>query len=217
MDTDKIVCTNCGAVCKTTDEYCKRCWKRLSADAASLQPVKEEMTQSEWVYWELYIDKNADRYVDIYKENTDKKWFPHMNWSAFFFVLNWVLYRRMFKVAMLAFLITSLLFTLFFTAFLLPHRAEIQALQESASTLAALEIAEITAGAQLFSLLLVPLSCVFWGLFGDAIYKMHIEKNLHKQNGGTSVGELIGGRILISVVGSLLVEPVSALIILLFI
>ena len=181
MDTDMIKCPNCGATCKSTDEYCKKCWKRLGIEAQPGDPVQKDMMQSEWVDWELYIGKNADRYVEAYKENTGKKWFTHMNWAACFFGLNWVLYRRMFKTAILAFLISSLLFTLVFTAFLLPHKAEIQALKESSDSFAALEIVEITAEAQLLCLLLVPLSCVFWGLFGDAIYKMHIEKNLHKQ------------------------------------
>lgn len=216
MDANTIICPNCGAVCKATDEYCKKCWKRLGDETTPMPSGKEEMTRSQWVDWELFIGKNADRYIEIYKENTDKKWFAHMNWSAFFFSLNWVLYRRMTKVAIIGFAVSSLLIMFLFAMFLLPYRAEIQALQESADSLAALEIYEIVAAAELKTLILIPFDCLFWGLFGDAIYKRHIEKNINSKHSGTSVGDLVGGRIVFSVISSVLAQPVASLILFLF-
>jgi len=213
MDNNTIICSNCGATCKATDEYCKRCWKKLNKEAASENSLQDDKTQPKWVEWELFIDKNADRYIEIYQENSGKKLFPHMNWAAFLFGLNWVLYRRMFKVAVIGFFVTALLSTLLFSAFLLPHRAEIISLQESTDSFASLKIENIIASAQLITLCLVPLSCVFWGLFGDSIYQMHIKKKIgNSKNGGTSVAELFGGRILFSVISAVLLNPLTTLL-----
>jgi len=216
MDTGMIKCPNCGAVCKATDEYCKKCWKRLGVEVQPADSIQKDMTQSEWVDWELFIGKNADRYIETYRQNQDKRIFPHMNWSAFCFGLNWVLYRRMTKVAIIGFAVSSLLVMFLFAIFLLPHRAEIQALQESADSLAALEIYEIVAAAELKTLILIPFDCLFWGLFGDSIYKRHIEKNINSKHSGTSVGDLVGGRIVFSVISSILAQPVASLILFLF-
>lgn len=212
MDNTTIVCPNCGATCKAKDEYCKRCWKRLGTEAVPDKAAQQNMSQSEWVDWEMYIEKNTDRYIDIYKENHDKKLFLHMNWSAFCFGLNWVLYRRMFKVAAIGFVITALLTTLLFAVFIFPHRAEIKSLREDTDSFAGLKIADIVATAQLKCFSIIPLTCAFWGLFGDALYKMHIEKNIKRNNGGTSVAELIGGRVVLSVIELIVLNPLISIV-----
>lgn len=243
MDNGTITCPNCGAACKAKDDYCKSCWKRLSVETEPGNSLIDGMSQSEWTDWELFIDKNADRYIEIYKKNHDKKLFPSMNWSAFFFGLNWVLYRKMFKVAVVGFVITSLISLLLFSIFMMPYRDEIKSLngviepyqeyidsggktilidaqgipyspeivQKGAS--AENELAELEFKAQLKALVLVPFTCAFWGFFGDAIYKMHIKENIRGKNGGTSVAELIGGRILLGVIELLLLNPLTSLII----
>ena len=48
---------------------------------------------------DFFIDKNASRYVDIYAENENKKFFLSWNWAAFFFGVNWMCYRKMYKNA----------------------------------------------------------------------------------------------------------------------
>ncbi len=215
MDHNTVTCSNCGATCKATDAYCKRCWKSLTPAVETEDPTQNGMSQSQWVDWELYIGKNADRYLDIYKENYGKKLFPHINWSAFCFGLNWVLYRRMFKVALIGFLVSALLSVFLMTMFLLPYREEIISLQQSTDQFAFLDIEEIVAEAQLMCFCLIPFSCAFWGFYGDAIYKMHIEKNIHsntRNNGGTSVGELLAGRFVLSVIEAVLLNPIVYLI-----
>ena len=243
MDNSTITCTNCGATCKAKDEYCKSCWSRLSVETEPGNSLIDGMSQSEWVEWELFIDKNADRYIETYKKNHNKKLFPSMNWSAFFFGLNWVLYRKMLKVAVIGLVITSLISLFLFSVFLLPHRNEIKSLnkviepyhayikgggenilidaqgvpyspeivQKGAS--AENKLVEIEFKAQLTCMVLIPFACAFWGFFGDAIYKKHIKENIRGKNGGTSVAELIGGRILLSVIELLLLNPLTALII----
>lgn len=243
MDNGTIKCTNCGATCKTKDEYCKNCWKRLSVEIEPDNSLIDGMSQSEWVEWELFIDKNADRYIETYKKNHNKTLFPSMNWSAFFFGLNWVLYRKMFKVAVIGFIITSLISLLLFSIFLVPHRNEIKRLNEVVEPFHAYiegggktilidaqgvpyspeivqkgasaenKLVKIELKAQLKCLVLIPFVCAFWGLFGDAIYKKYIKENIRGKNGGTSVVELVGGRILLSVIELLLLNPLTSLII----
>lgn len=243
MDTNIIKCPNCGAACKAKDEYCKSCWKKLSVEIQPDESITAGMRQSEWVDWQMFIGKNADRYIEIYKKNHQKKIFPHMNWSAFFFGLSWVLYRRMTKAAIVGFLITSLLLLSLFSVFLLPYRAEIKDLREDIEPYqeyidsgretilfdaqgvpyspeivmrggdASRKLAEIESKAQLKCyLIIIPFTCAFWGFFGDAIYKMHIKEKIRSNNGGTSVAELLGGRILFSVIELLLLNPLTSLI-----
>lgn len=243
MDNSTKTCPNCGSICKAKDEYCKSCWKRLSTEIEPDDSVTEVMSQSEWVDWELFIDKNADRYIETYKKNENKKIFAHINWAACFFGLNWVLYRKMTKVAIVSFVIMFLISLLLFTVSLLPYRAEIKSLNEDIEPYeeyldrggktilidaqgvpyspefvqkgasAQRKLAEIQTKAQLKCLLIVPLFCAFWGFFGDAIYKMHIKEKIRSKNGGTSVAELIGGRIVLSMINLLLLNPLSSLII----
>ncbi|MBR4016270.1 MAG: DUF2628 domain-containing protein [Oscillospiraceae bacterium] len=243
MDNSTIICTNCGATCKTKDEYCKNCWKKIHIETEPNNSIIDGMHSSEWEQWEEFIDKNADRYIEIYKENHDKKFFAHINWSAFFFGLNWVLYRRMFKVAVIAFIVVSLLSTFLSAVFLLPYRDEMKSLMEDIEPYRAYiehggktlltdaqgvpyspkivqrgasaerKLYEIALKAQLKCLLLIPLFCVFWGFFGDAIYKMHIKEKIRSKKGGTSIPELLGGRIILNVIGSLFLEPITSLII----
>lgn len=243
MDNRTIRCTNCGATCKSKDEYCKSCWKKIAIEAAPDDSIVDEVNQSEWVDWELFIDKNADRYIETYKKNQDKKIFAHINWSAFFFGLNWVLYRRMIKFAIISLVITSLLSLFLFTVFLIPYRADIKRLNEDIEPYeeycnrggktilydeqgvpyspeivqkgasAKNKLAKIETNAQLkcYSIIIL-LSCGFWGFLGDAVYKIHIKQNIGRKNGGTSLVELIGGRILLSVMG-LLLSPITSLVI----
>ena len=74
------------------------------------------------------------------------------------------------------------------------------------------KLGKMEAKAQLFAFSFIPLTCVFWGLFGDAVYKMHIKQKIRSKNGGTSVAELFGGRILLFVVGWTLVNPLTSLL-----
>lgn len=243
MENITVTCSNCGATCKANDEYCKHCWSKIGVKTDLNEPNTATLSQSEWVDWQMFIGKNADRYIEVYKKNYNQRIFPHINWSAFCFGLNWVLYRRMTKVAIVGFLITSLVVLSLFSVFLLPHRAEIKALKEDIEPYeeyiqsggesilydaqgtpyspeivmqggdASRKLADIETKAQIKCyLIVIPLTCVFWGLFGDAIYKIHIKEKIRSNNGGTSVAELLGGRILFSIIELLLLSPLTSLI-----
>ena len=242
MNNVTIKCENCGTICSVKDGYCKNCWKKLAVDIEQDNFIIDGMGQSEW---ENFIDKNSNRYIDVYKKNNGKKIFLHINWSAFFFGLNWVLYRKMYKVAIIGFVITSLISLLLYTVFLLPYKEEIKVLNEDMAAYnaylenggktilydsqgepyspeivetgfkAGRELFEIEAQATLNTSIIIPLTCVFWGLFGDAIYKMYILKNIKNKKGGASVAELIAGRILLSIIELLLVNPLTSIILVL--
>lgn len=242
MENSTITCTNCGATCKAKDEYCKHCWKKLGDEIDPGASNIAGMSQDEWTEWEEFIDKNADHYIGAYQKHPKKKFFAHMNWSAFFFGLSWVLYRKMFKVALIAFVATYFISALLMVMCMLPYRAELIRLNEDIEAyqsylksdretvlidekgesytpdvlLRGVEATrkrdKIETFATFMSYLTLPLTCIFWGLFGDCIYKMHIQENIRTKNGGTSIGEFFGGRILLAVVELLLLGPLDTLI-----
>ncbi|MBQ2266395.1 MAG: hypothetical protein II342_03235, partial [Clostridia bacterium] len=75
--------------------------------------------------------------------------------------------------------------------------------------------AETEAKAKLKTLIIVPFTCIFWGLFGDAIYKKHIIKNIKNKNGGASIGAVICGRMLLSLVEWLFTGALVSLLVML--
>ncbi len=240
MNSSTVKCENCGALCNAKDGYCKSCWKKLRVETEQDDFIIDGIGQSEW---EDFIDKNKNRYIEVYKKNDKKKIFLHINWSAFFFGLNWVLYRKMYKVAVIGFVIASLISFLLNTIFLLPHIDEIKSLNKDIaayqayienggknilldeegvpyspevvqkSALSERKLEKIETGSQLKSALITtPISLAFWGLFADAIYKMHIKKNIKNKNGGTSIPSLIGGRLLLGAIEILALNPLVAFI-----
>ena len=242
MNSTTIKCENCGTICNAKDGYCKNCWKKLGGETEQADFIIDGIGQTEW---EDYIDKNAKRYVDVYKNNNGKKWFLHINWAAFFLGLNWVLYRKMYKVAVIGFIVTSLITVALSVLFLLPHTEEMKILNQDIApyreyikgggqtimldadgrpyspeivqkgAMAERKNAEIEAKAKLKTLIIVPFTCIFWGLFGDAIYKKHIIKNIKNKNGGASIGAVICGRMLLSLVEWLLTGALVSLLVML--
>ena len=105
-DNTEKKCEYCGAAYIVSDGYCRNCWKRLP-DAVS--PKEELLNGVKKADWHFFIDKNASRYVDIYAEDENKKFFLSWNWAAFFFGVNWMCYRKMYKNAALFAVIYSVL------------------------------------------------------------------------------------------------------------
>ncbi|MBE6763924.1 MAG: DUF2628 domain-containing protein [Ruminococcaceae bacterium] len=128
MSGTTVICENCGAVCNSHDGYCKECWKKLPSNEDSDDHILDGFGESDW---SSFIEKNTEYYMPIFKKNEGKKWFVSLNWSAFLLRYDWLFYRRMYKVAILLYLITSLvlmpLMTLLFTV---PYLDEIQPLKE---------------------------------------------------------------------------------------
>ncbi len=242
MSNTTVKCVNCGTICNAKDGFCKNCWTKLGDDAQQQGYIIDGIGQTEW---EEYIDKNAKRYVDVYKKNNGKKWFLHINWAAMVFGLNWVLYRKMYKVAVIGFIVTSLITVALSVLFLLPHTEEMKILNQDIApykeyiegggqtimhdadgapyspeivqkgAMAENKLAKIEAKAKLKSFIIVPFTCLFWGLFGDAIYKKHVIKNIKNKNGGASIGAVICGRMLLSLVEWLIMGTLVSFVVLL--
>lgn len=239
MNKATIKCEHCGAICNLEDGYCKNCWKKLSCEAEQDNFIIDGIGQSEW---ESFIGKKADRYIDVYKKNEGKKIFLHINWAAFFWGLNWMLYRRMFKFAVIGYIISAVLSIILSTILIIPHIEEMKVLNEDIAPYHAYlesggktflldsqgvpyspevvqqgaqaerELYKIETDVKLKSFFLIPLNWIFFGLFGDALYKMHILKNIKNKEGGTSVPSLLGGRLLFSAIEVFAFSPLISLI-----
>ncbi len=101
-------CPNCGAANEESSTFCRHCYASLFRE----QPVATEQLEGiDKSDWHDFIDKNASHYVDAFAGNEGKKVFFHMNWSAFFFNIYWMCYRKMYLYAVI-FLAVTTLFTL---------------------------------------------------------------------------------------------------------
>lgn len=56
-------------------------------------------------YWRAYFGRNADYYIAQLRRVQEGHW-PAVNWSAFFFGMGWMLYRRMYLLGFCAFMVT---------------------------------------------------------------------------------------------------------------
>lgn len=234
-----VTCEHCGAVCFKKDGYCKSCWKKLSVENEKDNYIIDGIGQAEW---EDFIDKNTAHYIDAYKKNEGKKLFLHINWSAFFFGFTWLLYRKMYQFAVIGYIISFFLSSILAIVLMVPHIDEIKALNEDIAPYHAYlesggktvlidaqgepyspEVVQIGAQAerelhkletdiQLKTCWLIPLQCLVIGLLGDALYKMHILKNVKNKNGGVSVASLFCGRLLFSLIDALAFSPLISLI-----
>ena len=97
MTEEMKVCPKCETECGDTERVCYRCGYSFvseESDEADLDKGTDERMR-------LFIDKNVDRYMDIYKKNKGKKVFVSWNWSAFFMQFNWMYYRGMYAKTVL--------------------------------------------------------------------------------------------------------------------
>ena len=232
MSTTTVTCEHCGAVCRVTDGFCQSCWKKLPLPTVVADDViLDGYGLSEW---QRFIGKNAGRYIDVYKKHEGKKFFLHINWAAFFLGMNWMLYRKMYKVALFACIIMSLLSVLVSGIVMLPRAAELEQLRDERDAYhrhldahdtisfadevvirgraAEKELAQVELQNSLIEIGVTMACCVFWGLSADAIYKAHVKKNILTKDGGTSVGAIFGGRLVISIIMDLLTLPLYAVV-----
>ena len=204
-------CEYCGAPYIVSDGYCRNCWKKLpdepQDDVVLLNGVKK-------AEWHMFIDKNSSRYVEIYAKNEGKKAFLHMNWAAFFFGINWLCYRKMYKYALIVFILNfiisaaaSLLVIGTFRSQIEPLYKDIAAYEESFSDTNITIIDYDYATSPLYSaamdaqnqlnkiyikissilLFVLLISNIIFGLFADCIYRAYILKHIKFTDGGTSL------------------------------
>lgn len=165
--------------------------------------------------WRNFIDKKFDRYIIAFEKNQNKKIFAHFNIGAFFFPHLWLLYRKMFKIAIIFMVLSFVIISsvCIFTS----HRVdkEIDELKvtynehfyedgtlnyNSFSYNEKRLYYEITATMEmrnfkvfLSSLPITLISSLAVGFFGDCMYRKHILKHISKSNGSTSKTAVILG------------------------
>ena len=86
----KRVCLNCGATCEEDRDYCSRCSGRSGFVKEDIMLEKHKVT-----LWSTFLNKNCDRYLEIFRKNENNKLFLHTNWAAFLAPDYWLHYRRM--------------------------------------------------------------------------------------------------------------------------
>ena len=110
-------CDNCGVLCRQTATYCNSCGKsfvKVDSDGITLEldnELEEGVTYSDA---RRFIEKNPDRFMDVFKKNKGKKVFFSLNLPALFIAPYWLLYRKMYKNFIIC-LAGSLVFTLLVT------------------------------------------------------------------------------------------------------
>ena len=131
-----------------------------------------------------FVTVNTQRYIPAFKSlDKDRKKLVHWNWAAFFLPECWLFYRKCYKVGILAIFI-ALISNIFATPFMLEYSNILSALPTDVNysqqqlTLHIMEnIASIPSRTLWFAgISLAILLCVhvFFGLFGDYIYKRHV-------------------------------------------
>ena len=172
--------------------------------------------------WAEFIDKNSERYLQIYEANHDKKIFLHTNWAAFFFGPNWMFYRKMYGWGMIAVLLNVLIpfGTLFaMVGIYLPQLRSILSLASISPNdafmqqVATATVDDILYGKILFVVITVTLLAqLIFSLFADCIYRQHIRKNMGIKGDGTSVGAVILAIVASGLFGELVSMVAEALI-----
>ena len=221
MDNLEKKCEHCGATYIVSDGYCKECWKKIPVTISSEEELLDGVKKADWHF---FADKNSSHYVDVFAKNEGKKFFLSWNWAAFFFGINWVFYRKMYKngalLALLYSFISILVVLLILGAYmgqLRPLYHEVVTYEENyridtsiasnpnvmiegyddpiqAAYQARREINSISEKIALWSILVMFVLQIPFGLFSDCMYKSHILKNIDRSQGGTSyIAFFVGG------------------------
>ena len=108
-------CGNCGATVIKGDVMCRTCGKLIQNDCRYIEQEEDTIDGANVSELSLFIGQNSSRYVDIFAKNEGKKIFFHMNWSAMFFNVYCMFYRKMYKYGII-FLIVSMMFSIALTS-----------------------------------------------------------------------------------------------------
>ena len=238
-DNTEKKCEYCGAAYIVSDGYCRNCWKRLP-DAVS--PKEELLNGVKKADWHFFIDKNASRYVDIYAENENKKFFLSWNWAAFFFGVNWMCYRKMYKNAALFAVIYSVLALCVTLLISNAYKNQLKPLYEEVIAYeqnyngnnftannpdliievneqpikayeARKKISFITNKITLWTIFVMLVLQIPIGLSADCIYRSHILKKIKYSDGGTSYIAFFAGCLCNSIFNRIIVSPIAVALI----
>lgn len=224
----EVKCEHCGAMNNIEEGYCKECWKKLPQGVA-LEGIGK-------LQWKQFIDFKSERYFKRFAKNKGKKFFISLNFAAFFFGIRWMMYRKMYKYAIILTLIATLTNATATVALTFSHREEIKELNRvivaaegdieigygSGGTYiemtdqqfeASNKLAKLSAEIENKSTLLNSVFMFGLLLFGDSLYKMHVKKNVNSPSmGGTNIWMGLFGGTLLSLPITLVVGPVFEIV-----
>ena len=124
-------CPSCGESNAPNATYCRNCSATLSAP---IQETPVALEGTDIGEWRTFIGNNADYYLKVFSKHEGKKLFFHINWSALFFNLYWIFYRKMFLVGFLytaIFTLYSLLVSVAVVSAYIPAAQEIHQAYEA--------------------------------------------------------------------------------------
>ena len=101
----QLRCSNCDKLCSADEKYCPYCHEPLNAvvvnDAKELDGFPIDR-------WETFIGPKAEEYLKVFTKHTDKKWFRASHLWAILCTGEWLMYRKMYWQAAIAFAVSSL-------------------------------------------------------------------------------------------------------------
>lgn len=180
--------------------------------------------------WRTFIDKKFDRYITIYEKHQDAKLFLNLNKAALFFPFYWMLYRKMFKVAIIFIVLCLVLQTailgitsnyqyhkfleiketysehfdengrLDINTFDISNLDDIKLYEKINSEISVCLIKII-----IVAIITNVIPPIIIGFMGDWLYQKHIIKHINKSAGGTSKFSVFIGWLAYDLLGPLVV------------
>jgi len=230
MSHKAVTCEHCGALCNQDDGYCKSCWKKLPTDETGDDYVLEGKGHSEWIdfiekrtdHYMPVFKKNEGKSVFV-SWNWAAFFFAN-NWMFYRKMYKYALILAAIFVVVTSILTVGL--TLPHAADIREWGILIEEYEsyvdgggalkiytddenyyfpdvvtqghQAENNLAMLEVT-ILLQATLVSALV---QSVFFGLFGDALYKRYAQKRIGQKPGGASLISWFGGVLLFDVIES---------------
>lgn len=184
-----IICKYCGAKCTDQDEYCPKCLKRLPEEKLDKSNIIDGMSEHD-VF--VFVENDADYYLKTFKKHNNKKVFLSFNLAAFFFGPLWMVYRKMHIEAIIAYLITSFISFACIAGILIsvsPDLVNRYLFYDlwSESYVSLMENIDYIKNPILFQIIFPHfIGGIFYGLFGNAIYKGYVKRHIQNSaDGGT--------------------------------
>ena len=187
----QIRCSKCDRLCEPADRYCPSCHEPLTLVQLDDNPPIEGIEKEFWVG---FIGKNADKYLNVFQQKPNGKWFRNFHLPAFLITTEWLVYRKMYWQALVAWLFSTLL--LFGMAML----CRVVSYQQIFAVLV------------IFMLLVIAGRAVF-AFFAHNVYKNHCLRHLRRNpgvtiNGGTTTIGAILCYVVSQIISNVIIEPI---------
>lgn len=181
--TNKIRCSACGKKCKETDSYCRYCQEPI---VKTVDTYGAPIENIELARWEEFIGENSKAFIPVFRKSEGKKIFTSANFGALVFGQLWLLYRKMYREAIVAYLAALVLIVMIFSVLL----------------------ADTFTGVMITIPILLAYRIALC-LFANALYKARIIREISKnapdmRKGGTTILAPIAGDLILGAVTSVL-------------